>query len=152
MKPRGAHSISSKSTTRRIISSKQTVGRFVVVGGLNTALDFGILIGLTFLGLDKIVANIISSTTAFIFSFFANKKYTFKTTDTNVAREMVLFVVVTLFGLWVLQTLVIWLTTAMTTAIFHNTSYALLASKLLATVVSMTWNYLLYSKMVFKKH
>jgi len=104
------------------------------------------------LGLDKIVANIISSTTAFIFSFFANKKYTFKTTDTNVAREMVLFVIVTLFGLWVLQTLVIWLTTPMAVAIFHDTSYALIASKLLATVVSMTWNYLLYSKLVFKKH
>lgn len=142
----------SRNTTRDIIKSKQTLGRFLVVGVLNTALDFGILIALTLLGLDKIVANIISSTTAFVFSFFANKKYTFKTTDTNVAKEMVLFVVVTLFGLWVLQTLVIWLTTPLTTAIFHNTSYALLASKLLATVVSMTWNYLLYSKLVFKKY
>ena len=152
MRPSVAHSISSKNTTRRIIKNSRTLGRFLIVGGLNTALDFGILIGLTLLGLDKIVANIISSTTAFVFSFFANKKYTFKTTDTNVAREMVLFVIVTLFGLWVLQTLVIWLTTPMTVAIFHNTSYALLASKLMATVVSMTWNYLLYSKLVFKKH
>jgi len=152
MNQSAAHSISSKNTTRRIIKNSRTLGRFLIVGGLNTALDFGILIGLTLLGLDKIVANIISSTTAFVFSFFANKKYTFKTTDTNVAREMVLFVIVTLFGLWVLQTLVIWLTTPMTVAIFHNTSYALLASKLMATVVSMTWNYLLYSKLVFKKH
>ena len=152
MNPNAVRSTSSKNTTRRIIKNSRTLGRFVIVGGLNTALDFGILIGLTMLGLDKIVANIISSTTAFIFSFFANKKYTFKTTDTNVAREMVLFVIVTLFGLWVLQTLVIWLTTPMAVAIFHDTSYALIASKLLATVVSMTWNYLLYSKLVFKKH
>ena len=152
MNQSAAHSTSSKNTTRRIIKNSRTLGRFVIVGGLNTALDFGILIGLTLLGLDKIVANIISSTTAFIFSFFANKRYTFKTTDTNVAREMVLFVIVTLFGLWVLQTLVIWLTTPLMVATFHNTSYALLASKLLATVVSMTWNYLLYSKLVFKKH
>lgn len=128
------------------------MARFIVVGVINTALDFGILLILTHLGLDKIIANIISSTTAFVFSFFANKKYTFKTTDTNVAREMVLFVIVTLFGLWVLQTAVIWATMPLTVAILHNTSLALLASKLLATVVSMTWNYLLYSKLVFVKH
>ena len=103
------------------------------------------------LGLDKIVANIVSSTTAFVFSFFANKKYTFQTTDTNIRREMILFVVVTLFGLWVLQNLVIWLVMPLATTLFLNDSYALIASKLLATVVSMTWNYLLYSKLVFKK-
>lgn len=107
---------------------------------------------LTHFGLDKLVANIISSTIAFVFSFFANKKYTFQTTDTNIAREMVLFVIVTLTGLWVLQTAVIWLTTPLAVAILHNTSVALIASKLVATVVSMTWNYVLYSKLVFKKH
>lgn len=142
----------SRNTTRHIIKSKQTLVRFIVVGLVNTALDFGILFILTHFGVDKIVANIISSTTAFVFSFFANKKYTFKTTDTNVVREMLLFVIVTLFGLWVLQTAVIWATTPLTTATLHNTSLALLASKLLATVVSMTWNYVLYSKLVFKKH
>lgn len=104
------------------------------------------------LGFDVLIANIISSTLAFIFSFFANKKYTFQTTDTNVVREMVLFVIVTLSGLWLLQTFVIWLTLPLTTAILHDTSVALLASKLVATVTSMTWNYLLYSKLVFKKH
>ena len=106
---------------------------------------------LTMVGLDKFVANVISSTLAFVFSFFANKKYTFQTTGTNVRREMILFVIVTLFGLWVLQNLVIWLVTPLATTLFLNDSYALIASKLLATVVSMTWNYVLYSKVVFKK-
>ena len=141
----------SRNTTRLTIKNRQLV-RFVAVGLVNTALDFGILLILTHLGVDKLIANIISSTTAFIFSFFANKKYTFKATDTNIVREMVLFVIVTLFGLWVLQTIVIWLTMPFTTTALHNASYALLASKLVATVVSMTWNYLLYSRLVFKKH
>lgn len=88
---------------------------------------------------------------AFVFSFFANKKYTFKTTGTNVAREMVLFVIVTLFGLWVLQTIVINWTLPLTTNLLHNKDIALLASKLLATVVSLAWNYVLYDRLVFKK-
>lgn len=107
---------------------------------------------LTLFGLDKIVANIVSSSIAFIFSFFANKKYTFQTSGTNVAREMVLFVIVTLSGLWVLQSVVIWLIMPLAASLLANTSYALIASKLVATVVSLTWNYLLYSKLVFKKH
>lgn len=142
----------SKNTTRHIIRSKQTLARFVVVGLVNTALDFGILLLLTYAGLDTLVANVISSTIAFIFSFFANKKYTFRTTDTNVAREMVLFVIVTLTGLWVLQTFVIWLTTPLAVTIFQHTSVALVASKLVATVVSMTWNYILYARLVFKRN
>ena len=89
---------------------------------------------------------------AFVFSFFANKKYTFKTTDTNVVREMVLFVIVTLTGLWGLQTLIITLTHSPLTGIIGNTDVALLAAKLLATVASLTWNYLFYSRLVFKKH
>jgi putative flippase GtrA len=123
-----------------------------VVGGINTALDFGILFILIQLGFDVLVANVISSTLAFIFSFFANKKYTFQTTDTNVAREMLLFVIVTLSGLWILQSAVIWLTQPIAASIMQNTSVAVLAAKLAATVASMTWNYLLYSKLVFNKH
>jgi putative flippase GtrA len=100
---------------------------------------------------DKIVANIISSTTAFIFSFFANKKYTFKTTDTNIVREMILFAVVTLFGLWVLQSVVFWLVWPLLSNLISDAVIALLVAKVLATIVSMTWNYLLYSRLVFKK-
>ena len=126
--------------------------RFGLVGGANTALDFGLLFVFKFLGIPVEIANIMSTGLAFIFSFVANKKYTFKTTGTNIVREMVLFVIVTLFGLWVLQSVVIWLIMPLAASLLANTSYALIASKLVATVVSLTWNYLLYSKLVFKKH
>lgn len=126
--------------------------RFGLVGGANTALDFGLLFVFKFIGIPVGIANIMSTGLAFIFSFFANKKYTFKTTDTNVIREMVLFVIVTLTGLWGLQTVIIALTHGPLTGIIGNTDIALLAAKLLATVASLTWNYLFYSKLVFKKH
>lgn len=96
-----------------------------------------------------LLANIASSTTAFIASFVANKKYTFRSHGDSLLREMVLFVVVTLFGLWVLQSVVIWLVLPLMKALLAD-SLALLAAKLVATVVSMSWNYILYATVVFR--
>ena len=132
------------------VNHKQTAGRFAVVGVANTLLDFGVLFTLTSLGVNKLVANVISTTIAFIFSFFANKKFTFKSTSKNLVREMILFVIVTLFGLWGLQTGVIWATTPLLTSVIGSESLGLLGAKLVATAVSMVWNYLLYSKLVFR--
>lgn len=134
------------------MKDKARLARFGIVGAANTVLDFGLLFILKSFGLPVELANIASTTAAFVFSFLANKKYTFKTSGTNVGREMVLFVIVTLTGLWVLQTLVITLTLPWLTNITHQSDTALLFAKLLATAVSMTWNYVLYTYIVFKKH
>lgn len=134
------------------MKNKRQLLRFGVVGGINTALDFGLLFVFKAFGLPIGFANILSTGIAFVFSFFANKKYTFKTSGTNVVREMILFVIVTLFGLWVLQTAVIQLTLPWLTGFIKQQELALLVAKLLATVVSLIWNYLLYSRIVFKKH
>lgn len=125
--------------------------RFGIVGAINTALDFGLLLLFTYLGLPKIVSNTLSTGMAFIFSFFANKKYTFRSSSGNVKREIVLFTIVTLFGLWVLQNGVIWLISPLCAALLHNESLALLAAKLAGTIVSLTWNYLTYDILVFRK-
>lgn len=126
------------------------LARFIAVGVVNTALDFGLLFVLKALGLPVVVANIISTGVAFVFSFFANKKFAFKSTATNIKREVVLFVAVTLFGLWVLQTGVIHITEPLFTGWLHNKDSGLFAAKLLATVVSTVWNYVLYNRVVFK--
>lgn len=133
------------------IKNSTQKARFLVVGGANTAIDFGLLFLLQSLGLPVTVSNIISTTTAFCFSFFANKKYTFKTTGTNVKREIILFIAVTLFGLWVLQTIAIWLITSALSGTALSASAVLLIAKLFATCVSLTWNYILYSRVVFKQ-
>ena len=82
--------------------------RFVVVGGANTALDFFILFLLTFMGVDKFVANYFSTGIALIFSFFANKSFTFKDTSKSAKKQFALFLIITLIGLWVIQPLIIW--------------------------------------------
>ena len=134
--------------SRLMSSTKQTFGRFIVVGLANTMLDFGLLFILKAFGLPATVANIISSTIAFLFSFIANKKYTFRTTGTKLRRELILFTLVTLFGLWVLQTPIIACWPTLDT-VFHNPTISLIAAKLIATAVTMTWNFILYSRVVF---
>lgn len=124
------------------------VVRFAVIGGINTLLDFSILLLLSrVFGVPVVVANIISTSVAFVFSFIMNKKYTFKTSGSNVRRELILFIAVTLFGLWVLQNVVIWLVIPLLVA--FSPQIQLLGAKLVATVVSLVWNYLMYDRVVF---
>ena len=125
--------------------------RFALVGGFNTALDFGLLFLFVSLGVDKIVANYLSTSVAFIFSFFANKTFTFKAKGGNAKREFIAFMLVTLFGLWVLQPLVIAGITAALQPTSLSDSLILLIAKLIATIVSLVWNYVLYARVVFKK-
>lgn len=124
--------------------------RFALVGGFNTALDFGILFLFVALGGDKIVGNYISTSVAFIFSFFANKTFTFKAKSGNARREFFVFMIVTLFGLWVLQPLIIAGASAALTPLGLTDPVVLFIAKLAATIVSLIWNYILYSRIVFK--
>lgn len=125
--------------------------RFGLVGVINTAIDFGILFGLVAFGVDKLVANFVSTSVAFTFSFFVNKSYTFKDESKTTKSQIVLFLTITLAGLWVIQPLIIALLYPLFEAGGLNRESSLLISKLIATVATMLWNYVLYKKFVFKK-
>ncbi len=135
-----------------MIKNKTQKATFAAVGVINTAIDFGILFTLKSLGLPTIPSNVISTTAAFCFSFFANRKYTFKTTSGNKKREFILFVVVTLFGLWVVQNVVIAVLTYLLSVLALPETLNLLIAKLFAIIASLTWNYILYSRVVFKQN
>lgn len=122
--------------------------RFGLVGGMNTAIDFGLLFLLVALGLDKIPSNYISTTVAFLVSFAANRSYTFRSKG-DAKKQFLPFVTVTLFGLWVLQPIIISLSTPALEEMF-DPSLSLFAAKVAATVVTLVWNYLLYKRFVFK--
>ena len=138
--------------------------KFVAIGGLNTALDFAILFGLNALGLPKILSNGVSTGVTFLISFILNKKITFKSeakTKRELAREMLFFTIVTLFGIWVIQSVVILATEPIFLAFFGDfqifgvsfakEKLALFAAKIIATLFSLTWNFILYKKVVFKE-
>lgn len=136
---------------RDILAQHAEKFRFALVGGFNTALDFGILFGLTALGVDKIAANYVSTSVAFVFSFFANKTFTFKAKTGNARREFITFIIVTLFGLWVLQPIIIVGVMTLTASLDVADSAKLIGAKLVATIVSLIWNYFMYSRVVFHK-
>ena len=125
--------------------------RFAIVGVLNTAIDFIILFTLVAFGLPTITSNFISTSTALIFSFFANKTFTFKDGGKNTKVQFAYFLIITLLGLWVIQPVIIEGTRVLLSSLSMNSFIVLFIGKIIATVVTLIWNYLLYRKFVFKK-
>ena len=124
--------------------------RFGAIGVINTALDFGLLFLLSHFGMPVVLANYFSTGTALIFSFFANRSYTFKAHGSKLHRQLILFFIVTLFGLWVLQPIILTYTQGVFAHSGLNAGLILLIGKLLASVVTLVWNYVFYSRLVFK--
>ena len=151
MRARRARSISFRTSTVAKPGSAQTAGRFLLVGGANTLIDFAVLLGLTALGLGLWPANVVSTAVALVFSFFANRSFTFRS-DAGGPRQVVLFLTVTLVGLWLLQPLVmqafLWLCSTVFPGILQPT-VALVFAKLAATAVTLVWNFVLYRTVVF---
>ncbi len=146
----------------------ERITKFGLIGILNTVIDFVLFNVLTSkkVGWGKITANTLSTTVAMIFSFFFNKTYVFGANGGNVSIQVAEFFLVTMVGLYVLQNLVIWFLTSIWTFLpelaFKIVSLLHLdkalkrdfviknSAKAAATVVSLTWNFVLYSKLVFK--
>lgn len=118
------------------------------MGALNTVIDFGLLLLLSLAGMGVIAANYVSTGAALSFSFIANRNYTFARSgrDERIVRQMALFIIVTLFGLWVLQPLVFLVIDKLITV---DNALFIILSKVAATVVSLAWNYFTYSRLVF---
>lgn len=141
------------------------ITKFGIVGIINTAIDFAFLNVLHFrFGLGLLVANLISTSIAVCFSFFANRHIVFKHHRKKIAHQMALFWVITGFGLYVLQSGVIWLGAHSLHGLvydgvhlahhvgFHHFTEAFIAAniiKVVADVITMVWNYIGYREWVF---
>ena len=140
----------TKKNSPDLIKNKKV--RFVVVGGTNTAIDFVLynLLSKVF-ALALPIANMISSFIAMIFSFFTNKKWTFHDASENYFRQIVLFFIFTIIGLWVIQTGIIWLTQNIFPSVDWQNFWLKNILKIVASIPSLIWNYITYNKFVFRK-
>lgn len=139
-----------KAGSARAIRSQKV--RFGLVGVVNTAVDFAVLNMLVLaFGVPIIAANIASTTVAMIVSFGLNKKAVFRGADSGNLRQIVLFFTVTLTGLWLVQTVVMVNIYNMLIANEGlHVGVALTIAKIIGICFGLVWNYLWYSRVVFR--
>jgi len=148
------------------------VGRFGLVGVVNTLIDFAILnIVSRVFGLSDLAANIPATTVAMVFSFFANRTFVFRANSSKADkaytyRQALRFFAFTAFGLYGIQSGIIFLfehvwTTPVGVGVYVAQSLGLLqlvdqkfivtnGVKLVATAASLIWNYVMYKRFVFR--
>jgi putative flippase GtrA len=152
-------------TKTQLLKQKVTgeVGRFGLVGILNTLLDIVLVNVLTQLaGMDLVLAGIISGTVAMINSFIFNQRFTFKVKKVSPVQTLYFFAI-TMFGLYVIRPLILqlftkqWLTPgefvySVTSSLslpfsrsFDINNFALG----MAILVVLVYNFLMYRRFVF---
>lgn len=158
------HDMPVGAVTHKKKAAYQRIGTYGLVGIVNTGIDFGVLNVLHFhLHWALLASNLASTSTAMIFSFFANKRFVFNTkTSRKLWHQALLFWAVTAAGLYGLQSGIIWLSmhplASLTNTVareLHSitplSSAFIVANgvKAVATIASLIWNYLFYKKVVF---
>ncbi|MBU1563790.1 GtrA family protein [Patescibacteria group bacterium] len=130
--------------------------KFVVIGFINTALDFAILNLLMwwtgiYSGSWIILLNIVSFSIAVFNSYFWNKYWTFKDKDKIEAKEFSQFVIVTLIGLAINSSIIFEVTTLISPMFGLSPELWANLAKAAATGFSLIWNFAGYKFFVFKK-
>lgn len=139
--------------------NRQNIIRFCIVGVLNTVIDISIFLFLRTLSFGIVTANLFSTSVALLVSFKLNRSFTFQNNSEKQRRQFIRFLIVTVFGLWVLQPVVIKVLLDLNAHLNYIRLFpdimgrelisADLVSKMVSTVVSLTWNYIWYNKYVF---
>jgi len=134
-----------------ILQKRKDLVRFIIVGILNTSVDFLLLnIILLITSQPIVIANTISTGIAMVLSFTLNKRWSFESKNKKYAREIILFLVVTIIGNWVINNGILFLIDKSLEG-YINSLYSSNISKVIATFVSMLWNYFGYKYVVFRK-
>ncbi len=135
-------------------------GKFAIVGGINTGVDFTVLNILMWLtgiasGRYIIVLNAISFSVAVVNSYFWNKFWTFKAEKTSPTKQLTgeffQFIAVSLIGIAINSITVYVMTTFVSSPVeIHDQLWANV-SKVFATGLSLVWNFIGYKLFVFRR-
>ena len=141
----------------RLLRVSKQFSKFVLIGGVNTAIDFAVLnieIKLTGItsGSGLFVLNTISFLVAVINSYFMNKYWTFQDVTRNREEtKFAQFIAVSLAGSGINSSIVAGITTFIAPAFGISPILWANVAKLLATGISLVWNFVGYKLFVFKK-
>jgi putative flippase GtrA len=136
-------SFQSKEMTRFI--------RFSIVGLLGTLLDFSILTLLKLAGLPTLLANTFSFSVGLLNNFSLNRLWTFADVEnTNWRKQFLQYATVSLIGLTINNILLLSLENIFS-AFLHQSDWAFLPAKGIATGVVVFWNYFANKTWAFKR-
>jgi len=107
--------------------------RFAIVGLANTIIDFGLFMLLyTKLGVDPILANIFAFLLAVTNSYFLNSRWTFDSSNHSISKSgFIRFIMISSAGLVI----------SITTIMVLDGYMAVEMAKLLATGLTLIWNF-----------
>ncbi|MCL2001870.1 GtrA family protein [Candidatus Saccharibacteria bacterium] len=144
------------------MKTNQRIGIFALVGVANTLFDY-ILFMIFANFFNNALASVVSATFAMVVAFFLHKKFTWGDRKTS-RTSMIQFLVVTASVMWGLRTLLIWgLTEASVGFMAPLYGFAHFILRFLpydfvvrtgifaiATLATLTVNYILYNKVIFR--
>lgn len=158
------------------VETTKQVGKFAIVGVINTLVDVVILNILVYLGFTAVfiifqqeflIANVISVAVAIINSFILNKFWTFQANGESLYLQIIKFLVITIIGMFVFHQLIFngiyyglpWISEFAVSivhflrlnSIFSDQFIALNFSKAIAIAASLIWNFIGYKFIVFKR-
>jgi putative flippase GtrA len=115
--------------------------KFLIVGVLSFGLDFGILVGLhEGLNVDLVIATPVAFLTSLVFNFILQRTFTFRAANSRAlsAAKYIALVVVNV------------VVTDFIVTGFDRLEWAYGIGKVVATVLTTTWNFLLYRNWIFR--
>ena len=116
---------------------------FTLIGGVNTAVDYGVFFILhTLLSVGSLIAQVISFSSGVICSYFLNRRFTFKAQNKMSTSEVVKFIILNLIAMGS-SVLVVWVCETH----FGISPYI---AKLISMIVSFTINYIGNRFFIFK--
>jgi putative flippase GtrA len=141
----GIYSVLSRNKTLARFLSPELLGqaiRYLITGFSSAAIEFSLLIlSKDIFSLSVVVSNSIALTIVFWFNYLMNRKWSFKST-TSLKKQLPMYLVLFIFNLGA-SDLVMYLLTS-------RLSLHYLLAKVFAIAAVMTWNFLLYRKVIYK--
>ncbi|MFA6473753.1 MAG: GtrA family protein [Patescibacteria group bacterium] len=130
---------------RQLPVARQFV-KFALVGFVNTAIDWTVFFSLTqwipWFHEHILVANGIAFLFGFASSYTFNRRWTFRSKDGNIKRQLTVFLLVNLVGLGISETVV---------GVVHALTQSRLLSKFLAVALALFWNFFASRKWAFRE-
>jgi putative flippase GtrA len=154
--------VATQQVNKQSKKKRNELGRFSLVGGGATLIDYTILNLLAnVVGWPLVAANIVSATTSSTFSYILNKKVVFKDKAHSERKTLLLYIGTLIISIFVLQSLILWiLDSGLMEGFFrqfglHGKLLEIVssnASKVVAGFCTLGWNFMTQRKFVFKSH